>query len=157
MSRVCMGFVLGLVVAALWGRGNGAQAGVSAEAHLQSASTAQVRVSPSGKARVRPLAGPELGGAQSAFLALLELEPGAGVPEHRDATEEFIYFLEGHGTLFVDGRVFEVQAGDTVYMPANALVRFEGGDAPMKVLQVFAPPGPEAKYDGWPIAPGATD
>jgi quercetin dioxygenase-like cupin family protein len=149
---MCLGFIFGLVIATLWGRGNGAQAGVSAKAHLQSAGTAQVRVSPSGKARVRPLAGPELGGAEAAFLALLELEPGAGVPEHRDSTEEFVHFLEGHGTLHVDGRSFDVQPGDTVYMPANALVRFEGGDAPMKVLQVFAPPGPEAKYEGWPLA-----
>lgn len=84
-----------------------------------------------------------------AFLARLEMPAGGKVPLHRDATEEYIHVLEGGGTITVDGTAHEIAAGDTVYMPANAEVTFQGGDAPLVAIQVFAGPGPAAKYGGW--------
>lgn len=84
-----------------------------------------------------------------AFLARLEMPAGGKVPLHRDATEEYIHVLEGGGTITVDGTAHAIAAGDTVYMPANAEVTFQGGDAPLVAIQVFAGPGPAAKYGGW--------
>ena len=108
------------------------------------------REAKSGKARVTPLIDSKVG-AKSAFLAILEIDPGAKVPVHRDATEEYIHFLEGGGTITLDGRSYGVKAGDTVYMPANAEVSYNNSpDQKSKVIQVFAPMGPEKKYDSWP-------
>ena len=86
---------------------------------------------------------------EEAFLARLEMPAGGKVPLHRDATEEYIHVLEGGGTITVDGAAHEITAGDTVYMPANAEVTFQGGDTPLVAIQVFAGPEPAAKYGGW--------
>ncbi len=105
---------------------------------------AEVRVAPSGKARVQKLAR-----GDNAFLARLELAPGAKVPEHRDATEEYIHVLEGKGLITIEGQTHSIGPGTTVYMPANARVSFQNGDARMVAIQVFAGPGPAAKYRKW--------
>ncbi len=102
------------------------------------------RIAPSGKARVTFLAR-----GLNAFVGLLEMDPGVKVPEHRDSTEEYVHVLEGTGTIVIDGVLYDVQPGTTIYMPANAKVSFQNGDAPLKAIQVFAGPEPAAKYDGW--------
>lgn len=108
-----------------------------------------VAVAPHGRAQVTTLLRGE-----EAFLGLLALDAGAAIPEHRDATGEYVWFLDGGGALTIDGVTHEVGPGFAVYMPADALVSFQAGPAPVRVLQVFAGPGPAAKYDGW--APGPT-
>lgn len=108
------------------------------------AARAERRVSPNGKARVTILAR-----GLAAFVARLEMDPGAAVPEHRDATEEYIHVLEGSGTITIDDVTYPLAVGDTVYMPADAKVSFQNGDAPLVGLQVFAGPEPAAKYDAW--------
>ena len=113
------------------------------------AEDAKTQVAPSGKAKIVHLAQ-----GKNAFLGRLELAPGAKVPLHRDATEEYIHFLAGGGTITVDGQKHTVKAGSTVYMPANAEVTFTNGDAPSVAIQVFAGPAPAAKYQKWP-APAA--
>ncbi len=109
---------------------------------------AERRTAPSGKAKVTILAR-----GLNAFVARLEMEPGAAVPEHRDSTEEYIHVLEGSGTITIDDQAYPLAAGGTVYMPANAKVSFANGDAPLVGLQVFAGPEPAAKYDAWTPAP----
>lgn len=105
---------------------------------------ATTRVAPSGKAQVQFLAR-----GDNAFLGRLTLEPGASVPLHRDATEEYIHLLSGGGTMTIDGETYEVHVGDTVFMPARAEVSFANGAKVSEVLQVFAGPAPADKYDGW--------
>ena len=95
-----------------------------------------------GKARITFLAR-----GHNAFLGRLEMEPGGKVPAHRDATEEYIHVLEGHGTMWIDGREYDIQPGTTVFMPANAEVSYQNGDARFVGIQVFAGPAPAAKYD----------
>ena len=112
------------------------------------AAPAERRVAPNGTARVTILAR-----GLEAFVARLEMDPGAAVPEHRDATEEYIHVLEGSGTITIDGREYPLAPGDTVYMPADATVSFQNGDAPLVGLQVFAGPEPAAKYDAWTPVP----
>lgn len=122
-----------------------AQEAPAASAHtVTHAADAQVQVAPSGKAKVVLLAQ-----GKNAFLGRLELAPGAKVPLHRDATEEYIHFLAGGGTITVDGQAHAVKAGSTIYMPANAEVTFTNGDAPAVAIQVFAGPAPAAKYQKW--------
>lgn len=85
----------------------------------------------------------------NAFLGKLEMAPGGKVPEHRDATEEYIHILSGGGTFTIDGQTHAVGPGTTIYMPANALVSFDNGPEPLVAIQVFAGPEPAAKYDAW--------
>ena len=108
---------------------------------------APIRVSPNGKARVKVLAT-----GQEAFLGLLELDAGAAVPLHRDTTEEYIYVLEGSGVMHLDGQTLSVKPGSAVYMPANAEVSFQNGEAPTRVRQIFADPDPASKFDAWASA-----
>jgi quercetin dioxygenase-like cupin family protein len=108
------------------------------------AAQAEQRVAPNGKARVTILAR-----GLEAFVGRLEMDPGAAVPEHRDATEEYIHVLAGSGTITIDDHVYPLATGDTVYMPADAKVSFQNDDAPLVGLQVFAGPEPAAKYDAW--------
>ena len=105
---------------------------------------AERRASPSGTATIAMLAR-----GQNAFVGKLEMQPGATVPEHRDATEEYIHVLSGGGIMMIDGERHEIRPGDTIYMPADARVSFENGDEPMVALQVFAGPEPADKYTAW--------
>lgn len=82
---------------------------------------------------------------------MLRMDPGAAVPVHRDATEEYIHVLAGEGTIVIDGMATGVAAGSTIYMPANAEVSYQNGDAQMVALQVFAGPQPASKYDAWTL------
>lgn len=107
---------------------------------------AEHRIASHGKAEIFVLAE----GAE-AFLGKLELAPGAAVPEHQDATEEFIFVLEGEGTITIDGAQHTVKPNTAIYMPADATVTYQNGDKRMVALQVFAGPAPAAKYDGWAI------
>ena len=86
---------------------------------------------------------------ENAFLGKLEMAPGGEVPEHRDPTEEYIHILEGGGVFKIDGHTHQVGPGSTIYMPAGALVSFKNGDVPLVAIQVFAGPGPAAKYEAW--------
>lgn len=102
------------------------------------------KTAPSGKAWVTILTQGE-----NAFLARLELAAGASVPEHRDATEEYIHVLQGSGTMHIDGEAYEVGPGSTVLMPAHALVSFQNGKEHLVAMQVFAGPEPAKKYASW--------
>jgi len=113
--------------------------------------TAPRFVAGSGKAWITRLAQGE-----GAFVGMLELEPNAAVPEHQDATEEYIYVLSGSGTLTMAGTPHELAAGSLVYMPAGITVSYQNGDSKLEALQVFAGPAPAKKYDGWqPVEPPA--
>lgn len=113
-------------------------------ATVRALADAERRAAPPGTATIAFLAQGE-----NAFVARLEMEPGAAVPEHQDADEEYIHVLEGHGTMWIDGTEYEVTPGTTIFMPANATVSFQNGDARMVALQVFAGPASAAKYDRW--------
>ncbi len=101
-------------------------------------------MAPSKKATIAHLARGE-----NAYVGKLEMQGGGAVPEHRDATEEYIYVLSGSGTVNIDGTAYDTGPGSTIYMPANALVSFENGPEDLVAIQVFAGPEPAAKYDAW--------
>lgn len=85
----------------------------------------------------------------NAFLAFLQIEPGAGVPQHRDTTEEFVLVVEGGGVITIDGASHELTVGSAVYMAPNAEVSYANGDRKSTVIQVFAGPEPSKKYESW--------
>ena len=114
------------------------------KASVVSMAKADKRVAPSGKAVAHRFVTGE-----RAYVGRLELAGGGAVPEHRDPTEEFIYVLEGTGTITIDGASHDVGPDTAIYMPAGAQVSYQNGPEAMVAIQIFAEPGPEAKYDGW--------
>ncbi len=109
---------------------------------------AEVRLAPKGGATITILAR-----GDNAFVGKLTMPAGGAVPEHRDPTEEYIHVLSGSGTITIDDVDHPLAPGTTVYMPADAKVRYQNGDAPLVALQVFAGPAPAAKYDAWTTSP----
>jgi len=111
---------------------------------VKSPTDVDVRQKGAGKARIALLAQ-----GKNAFVGRLELAPNVAVPEHQDATEEYIYVLAGGGMLTMDGKVYAVEPGSIIFMPANATVSFQNGPDPMVGLQIFAGPDPARKYETW--------
>jgi quercetin dioxygenase-like cupin family protein len=70
---------------------------------IRAAAEAPLKWSPSGSARIKLLARGE-----NAFVGMLRMEAGAVVPEHQDATEEYIVIIEGGGTITIDGKQYEL-------------------------------------------------
>ena len=102
-----------------------------------------------GVKRFRVLTLQALAQGNNAWIGRLTMDAGAKVPLHRDPTEEYVFVIAGSGQVTIDGRTSPVAPGTTIFMPANAEVTFQNGDDPMTVIQVFAGPGPAAKYDAW--------
>lgn len=84
------------------------------------------------------------------FMAELTIPKAGKVPEHRDAADEYLYVVKGNGIIWIDGEKFNVAENDFIYMPAMSKVEFENSeDNEFKVFQIFAPAGPEEKYNNW--------
>ncbi len=47
------------------------------------------------------------------------MQPGGGMPCHTNAVEHEQYVLGGRGRIGIGGQVYEVQAGDVVFIPAG--------------------------------------
>ena len=116
----------------------------SPAAEIRALEDAPRRMAPPGTATVALLAQ-----GNNAFVARLEMDAGAAVPEHADADEEYIVVLEGRGVITIDGVQTEIGPGSTVFMPAGATVSYQNGDAPMIALQIFAGPASAATYERW--------
>ena len=86
-------------------------------------------------------------------MGYLKLAPGAAVPRHRDATEEYIHVLKGAGTMTVDGVEKKIYKGMTIFMPSSAEVSYKNDKQDFEALQVFAGPAPSAKYGSWIAVP----
>lgn len=105
-----------------------------------------------GKGRATLLLNPTTG-ATAASLTLLELQPGAAVPEHtHEASAEILYIEEGAAEMTVSGERLRVGKGDAVYIPAGAKhsARVVSKDAALKAVQVYAGPGPELRFTQGP-------
>jgi quercetin dioxygenase-like cupin family protein len=83
--------------------------------------------------RFIPCSAPSVGGAELAMWTV-ELEAGAqGVP-HRLDREEVLYVLDGTFVVEVDGEPAELAAGDTVSVPAGALLSLRSARAGGRLL-----------------------
>ncbi len=105
---------------------------------------APTRAAPNGTSQITPFAEGEHG-----FMGVLRVEPGAEIPEHEEASEEYLYVLEGEGELVIDGTSYEVRPNSGIFLPAEATVRYKNGSRVMKAVQFFAPPESANKYSDW--------
>ncbi|MCY1018838.1 cupin domain-containing protein [Pyxidicoccus sp. MSG2] len=104
-----------------------------------------------GKGRATLLLNPSTG-ATAASVTLLELQPGAEVPEHiHDSSAEILYIEEGTAEMTVSGEKLRVGKGDAVYIPAGAKHSARVSPGPtFKAVQVYAGPGPEQRFTQGP-------
>jgi len=75
----------------------------------------------------------------NASLALVELAPGAIVPEHRHAHEQLGICVEGSITFTVDGERRELGPGGTWRIPSNLPHSAVAGPEGALLVETFAP------------------
>lgn len=83
---------------------------------------ADVRRSETPNAVMTTLASPTLGGARASVWRV-EMTPGAAGPEHVFDAEQVWTIVAGGARFDVDGHAEELEAGDTVVLPAGATRR----------------------------------
>jgi mannose-6-phosphate isomerase-like protein (cupin superfamily) len=90
------------------------------------------------------------GGTTNGKYAVWEaiVAPGGGPPPHiHRREEEGFYVIEGHVTIYVDGRVVPAGPGCFVNMPVGSTHWFRNEtDKPAKMLVFVAPSGLEAMF-----------
>ena len=84
--------------------------------------------------KARPIVG------EKASLAVVELAPGAIVPEHQHAHEQIGLCIEGSITFTIDGERRELGPGGTWRIASNMLHDAVAGPHGAVVVDIFAPP-----------------
>jgi mannose-6-phosphate isomerase-like protein (cupin superfamily) len=83
----------------------------------------------------------ELHHTREQSLAEATLEPGAATERHYHAlSEEIYFFLDGGGTIEIDGETRSVAPGDAVLIPAGARHTLTAGANGARFLCCCAPP-----------------
>jgi mannose-6-phosphate isomerase-like protein (cupin superfamily) len=114
------------------------------------ASAARARAHPilDGKGRAQIVFDAASARDDAASLIAVTLEPGADARGHvHDGSSELVVLLEGAGVVIVDGEETPVRAGDAIQVPSGIEHGFRvTGNAPVKVVQFYAPAGPEQRF-----------
>ncbi|MCB0322429.1 MAG: cupin domain-containing protein [Bdellovibrionales bacterium] len=78
-------------------------------------------------------------------------KPGAQLAEHlHPESDELLYVVSGSARTKIDGTWKQVEAGDTIVIPKNTPhAMTHNGNEELRVIQVFTPAGPEARYYDW--------
>lgn len=119
----------------------------------------EVFVSPDGLVEVALMLNAQTAPGVPAALSLVVVHPGGSAPEHTHAeSAELLYVLDGSGQLTLGGQSHAVSAGQALYLPAGVPHSMTNdGDVPLRALQVYVAPGPEARFRDWtPMAPTPT-
>jgi oxalate decarboxylase/phosphoglucose isomerase-like protein (cupin superfamily) len=101
--------------------------------------------------RLRWLSEPRVTPAEKFSAGVVILEPGKGHDRHNHpGCEEILYVLSGRGRQVVEraDRRFEREVGPGVliHIPPDVYHSTVNiGDEPMRLLAIYAPPGPEAE------------
>jgi len=101
-----------------------------------------------GKARVRKLLTPENTGHTTAYLGLLEADPGYQIPRHmHPLSAEIDYCTVGGGQITVGAESYAFGPDTAIHLPENqpSQMLFNTPDKTI-MIQLFAPSGPEQKY-----------
>jgi quercetin dioxygenase-like cupin family protein len=70
-----------------------------------------------------------------------EIERGEGaLPHSHPGIEQVAYLLEGTADVEVGKEKFKMQAGDTVFFPADLPHRFQATSAKARVMVIYTPP-----------------
>ena len=104
--------------------------------------------------KLRWLSEPVVTGAEKFSAGVVEVQPGKGHDRHNHpGCEEILYVLAGQGRQTVESsnghQQREIRAGVLVHIPPGVYhSTFNHGDTTLRVLAIYAPPGPEAALRG---------
>jgi quercetin dioxygenase-like cupin family protein len=101
-----------------------------------------------GKARVRKLLTTDEAGRTTAYLGVLEADPGAQIPRHlHPLSAEILYVISGGGVLTVGAESYPFGPDTAIHIPENQphLAAFTGPDKTI-MIQLYAPAGPEQRF-----------
>ena len=74
-------------------------------------------------------------------VILGEIERGEGaLPHSHPGIEQVAYLLEGTAEVEVGSEKYPMQAGDTVFFPADVPHRFRATSAKVRVMVIYSPP-----------------
>lgn len=94
-------------------------------------------------------------GSRTLTTSLVEMEPGGSQHVHSHPNEQTYTVIEGKGIMTVGDDVFEVSAGQSIFIPSNAphgLRNTEG--AVLRYLSAASPAfGSELEKQLWPLPP----
>jgi oxalate decarboxylase/phosphoglucose isomerase-like protein (cupin superfamily) len=91
------------------------------------------------------MATPAVNGSERFSAGVVQLEPGKGHDLHTHPdSDEILYVVGGEGEQTVAGETREVSAGRMIFVPAGVEHGTHNtGWETLKLLAVYAPPGPE--------------
>ena len=101
--------------------------------------------------RLRWVSEPRVTAAERLSAGVVSLEPGKGHERHNHpGVEEILYVLSGIGdqTVEVDDQILKraVGPGVLIHIPPDVYhATVNTGQEPMRLLAIYAPPGPEAE------------
>jgi oxalate decarboxylase/phosphoglucose isomerase-like protein (cupin superfamily) len=98
---------------------------------------------------IKWLSEPRVTNTERFTMGVVLLQPGKGHERHNHpGTEEILYVVSGQGNqmIDIDGEKWQpVNAGDLVHIPPDMFhATINTGWEPLKLIAVYAPPGPEA-------------
>jgi len=83
-------------------------------------------------------------GARHHRLLFIEYQPGVGIALHDHTFEEAYFILEGEVHATLDGKEYDLKAGDVVWTGVGCVHSFRNiGSAPVRWLETFAPQPPK--------------
>lgn len=86
-------------------------------------------------------------GAEDSLITVFALEPGKRLGRHANSAEETHIYLDGAGTLDLDGREVAVRAGDVIVVARGQMHDLTNtGDRPLRAIGVFAAPRVEHRW-----------
>ena len=94
------------------------------------------------------LLGPDETGRASAYLGVLEADPGLEIPRHQHPNSaEILYVVQGGGELTVGSEKIPFGPAEAIHIPENQphTANFTGPDKTI-MIQLYAPAGPEQRF-----------
>ena len=83
-------------------------------------------------------------GARHQRMLFIEYQPGVGIALHDHTFEEAYFILEGEVQATLDGKVYDLKAGDVVWTGVGCVHAFKNvSRAPVRWLETFAPQPPK--------------
>lgn len=100
---------------------------------------------PGGRSVFRILLDEQSVGAKQFALLVNEFDPGLTSTAHKhDAEEHAFYVISGTGIMNIEGEKISVAPGDAVFVPPGKMHQISStGDAPLKYVVLYSPPGPD--------------
>lgn len=102
--------------------------------------------------RIKWLSTPEMTGSERLSAGVVQLAPKEGHERHNHPdSEEILHVISGEGIQTIDGDERRITAGEMVHIPAGIYhSTINATWEPLRLLAVYAPPGPEEVLRGDP-------